>query len=85
MIARVQIVQVLVASLSSDAARGKTFELVAVTGPAQADLEPFFAALDPNSPPGLDAVRDMANMPLAEEPQRVHDDLARALQSKAAV
>ena len=44
-IARTQIAQVLVSSLSSDTAAGKTFELVAERGPAQDDLDRLFAAL----------------------------------------
>ena len=82
-IARAQIAQVLVASLASDAARGKTFELVAVKGPAQADLGPLFGALDSDQPTGLDGVRDAANMPLAEEPRRVRDDLDLVVRRRA--
>ncbi len=74
-IARSQIAQVLVASLTSEAAQAKTFELVAETGPAQVDLDALFAALDADAPGALDAVRDIANMPLDQEPQRVRDDL----------
>ena len=37
--------------------------------------EPLFAALDADSPGELDAVNDLANMPLATEPQQVRDDL----------
>lgn len=75
-IAREQIAEVLVASLTADAAIGKTFELVAEHGPAQAALEPLFAALDADAPHALDGVRDIDNMPLSAEPQRVRDDLA---------
>jgi uncharacterized protein YbjT (DUF2867 family) len=74
-IARSQIAQVLVGSLSSDAAAGKTFELVAEQGPAPTDLEPLFAALEPDRPGTLDGVGDTANMPPADEPQRVRADL----------
>lgn len=74
-IARRQIAQVLVSSLSSDAAVGKTFELVAEQGPAPTDLGPLFAALEPDPPGTLDGVHDTANMPLADEPHRVHTDL----------
>ena len=81
-IARRQLAQVLVASLTSEGARRKTFELVAVKGPAQHDLAPLFAALEPDPPGGLDAVRDLANMPLPEEPQRVRDDL-QGMKTKA--
>lgn len=76
-IARRQIAQVLIGSLSSPAAVGTTFELVAERGPAQTDLEPLFAALERDVPGSLDGVRDAANQPLEQEPQRVLDDLAR--------
>jgi len=74
-IARQQLAQVLVSSLTSAAACGKTFELVAERGPAPTDLEPLFAALDADRPGSLDAVRDLDNMPLAQEPERVQRDL----------
>jgi uncharacterized protein YbjT (DUF2867 family) len=74
-IARRQIAQVLVASLTSDSALRKSFELVATKGSAQSDLEAEFAQLDADPPDGLDAVHDMANMPLQKEPPRVRDDL----------
>ncbi len=77
-IARRQIAEVLVRSLTSPQAERKTFELVATAGAAQQDLEPLFAALDADPPRSLDAVHDSANMPLDEEPQRVRDDLAIA-------
>jgi uncharacterized protein YbjT (DUF2867 family) len=74
-IARSQIAEVLVHSLTSDQALGRTFELVATKGPAQEDLDALFAALDPDSRDSLDGVRDMPNQPLDDEPQRVKDDL----------
>lgn len=39
------------------------------------DMGPLFAALDQDAPGALDAVRDEANMPPAQEPQRVRADL----------
>ncbi len=74
-IARSQIAEVLVSSLTSDGALRKTFELVATKGPAQENLDALFAALDPDSISSLDGVRDMQNQPLEDEPQRVKDDL----------
>jgi hypothetical protein len=53
----------------------KTFELVAVNGPAQEDFDALFAALDEDQQGSLDGVRDMANMPLKDEPKRVSEDL----------
>ncbi len=75
-IARQQIAEVLVHSLTSDAARSKTFELVAERGTAPASLEPLFAALDADKAGEPDGVGDLANMPLAAEPAQVREDLA---------
>ncbi|MEU5655112.1 SDR family oxidoreductase [Streptomyces sp. NPDC047737] len=74
-IARHQIAEVLVASLTSPHAEHRTFELVAEAGPAPADLDPLFAALEQDPPGALDAVRDENNMPLEDEPRQVRDDL----------
>jgi uncharacterized protein YbjT (DUF2867 family) len=74
-ISRAQIAQVLVASLTSDAADHKTLELVAEHGPAQTDLDPLFRALQPDSAGALDAVLDRANMPLDHEPPAVLREL----------
>jgi uncharacterized protein YbjT (DUF2867 family) len=74
-VARRQIAQVLVRSLASDAAAGKTFELVAATGPAPEDFDALFAPLEADPPGAVDGVRGTANMPLNEEPERVRDDL----------
>ncbi|MBS0558415.1 MAG: SDR family oxidoreductase [Proteobacteria bacterium] len=76
-IARRQIAQVLVASLTLDAARNKTFELVAEAGPAPRDLAPLFAAVKADDTGELDGVGDAANMPPEQEPQEVRDDLRR--------
>lgn len=80
-VARRQIAEVLVRSLRSPGALRKTFELVATTGPAPEDVDALFAALDADLPGALDGVRDMANMPLEGEPQRVRDDLNDLLSS----
>ena len=77
-IARRQIAQVLVASLTAPSADRKTFELVATTGPAPDDFAALFAAVEPDPPGALDGVRDDANLPLDGEPQRVQDDLRSA-------
>jgi uncharacterized protein YbjT (DUF2867 family) len=74
-VSRRQISQVLVAALSSDAARGKTFELVAEQGPAPTELDPLFTALPTDPADGLDAPEDTPDMPLETEPERVRDDL----------
>jgi uncharacterized protein YbjT (DUF2867 family) len=74
-IARAQIARVLVDSLTTDTAKNKTFELVAEQGDAQPDLAPGFDSLESDDPASLDAIRDADNQPLADEPQRVRDDL----------
>lgn len=75
-IARHQIARVLVESLSSEAAKRLSFELVAERGPAQADLEPVFAALDKDPAGSVDGVRDQCNMPSDVEPEEVLRELA---------
>ncbi|MDB5317511.1 MAG: NAD-dependent epimerase/dehydratase [Rhodospirillales bacterium] len=75
-IARRQIAQVLVRSLTSAAALRKTFELVAEIGAESDDFDALFAFLDADAPRALDAVRDLPNMPLDEEPQSIRDELA---------
>ncbi|HMN78103.1 MAG TPA: SDR family oxidoreductase [Burkholderiaceae bacterium] len=79
-VARRQIAEVLVRSLTSNAACRKTFELVAEHGPATSDFEALFAACDADASADAegapDAVYDAANMALADEPARVRDDLA---------
>ena len=77
-VARRQIAEVPVASLTADAALRKTFELVATKGPAQLDLEAEFARLDTDPPGALDAAHDLANMPLPQESQRVRDEVHAA-------
>ena len=74
-VARRQIAQVLVRSLTSDAALRRTFELVAERGSASTDFDGLFAALQADLPGSLDGVRDADNQPLADEPARVREDL----------
>jgi uncharacterized protein YbjT (DUF2867 family) len=74
-VARRQIARVLVRSLSSDQALRKTFELISDKGPEAKDFDALFALLKADPPRALDAVCDMANMALEDEPQRVRDDL----------
>jgi uncharacterized protein YbjT (DUF2867 family) len=76
-VARAQIAEVLVRSLTSANATRKTFELVAERGPATEDFEVLFAALDADISGELDGVRDAPNMPLPQEPERVREDLHR--------
>ena len=62
--------------LSSPGAVRKTFELVATAGPPPEDFDALFAAVDEDPTDALGGVRDTANMPVEDEPQRVRDDLA---------
>ncbi len=54
-------------------------ELVATIGPAPDDFDALFAPLDADPSRALDGLHDMANIPLEDEPQRVHDDLDAVL------
>ena len=83
-IARHQIAEVLVHSLTSDEALRKTFELVATKGPAPENLNPLFATLEADPQGAFDGVRDMGNMPVNDEPQRVRDDLTAVLARRSA-
>ncbi|ATA20774.1 uncharacterized protein YbjT (DUF2867 family) [Gibbsiella quercinecans] len=74
-VSREQIAQVLVSALSNDAAKNKTFELVAVRGKAQQDLTPLFADLRTDNPQKNDGVLDMDNMPLSEEPECIINEI----------
>lgn len=82
-IARRQIAEVLVHSLTSDHALRKTLELVADKGPAQADLDAVFASLQADQAHALDGVMDLPNQPLDQEPKRVIDEL-NAVRARAA-
>jgi len=53
-----------------------TFELVATAGPAPSDLDALLAPLDADPGGSLDGVPDAADMPLADEPEQVRNDLA---------
>jgi uncharacterized protein YbjT (DUF2867 family) len=74
-VARRQLAQMLVHSLTSDAADRKTFELIAERGPEPPDLDALLAAIDADAPRALDAAHDNANMPISEEPAAVRRDL----------
>ena len=76
-VARAQIAQVLVRSLTCVSATRKTFELVAERGAASMDFDALFAALDADTAGEPDAVRDAPNLPLQDEPERVREDLRR--------
>ncbi|MGZ4814736.1 MAG: hypothetical protein ACXVZV_04985, partial [Terriglobales bacterium] len=79
-IARKQLAEVLVRSLTSDHAVRKTFELVSTRGAEQEDLDALFGSLNLDPPGAVDGVHDTANMPVEEESKRVREDL-HAVQS----
>ena len=76
-ISRRQLAEVLVGSLSSDAAMSKTFELHAVRGEPQPDLGPLFADLEPDTAGSIHGCRDAQNMLLENEPQAIRSDIRR--------
>jgi uncharacterized protein YbjT (DUF2867 family) len=77
-IGRDQLAEVLVRSLLTDTALGKTFELFAERGPAPSDWTGLFGALAADPAGGLDAAGDPAGLPtVGEEPVAVQEDLAR--------
>jgi uncharacterized protein YbjT (DUF2867 family) len=78
-IARAQIAEVLVHSLTSGSALRKTFELVSVPGLPPADLDELLSALEVDPPGALDGVLDLPNLPIEDEPARVREDLARVV------
>ncbi|GKT19928.1 SDR family oxidoreductase [Acidovorax sp. SUPP2522] len=77
-VSRYQIAQVLVYCLTSESALHKTFELVAERGSATVDFEAMFRSLKADLPGSMDGVRDAPNMPMAQEPPHVLDDLVHA-------
>jgi hypothetical protein len=72
---RVSAAQMLVHSLTSQAAERKTFELIAERGPEPSDLDLLLAAIDTDGPGAIDAAHDNANMPISAEPAPVRRDL----------
>lgn len=71
-------------SLTSDRALPKTFELIATKGPAPHDFDVLIALLDADPQGTLDRVRDTANEPFEEDPERVRDDLDAVLARESA-
>lgn len=65
----------MVSALTNDAAKNKTFELVAERGEEQADLTPLFEALQMDNPKNVDGILDMNNMSLADEPDCIVSEL----------
>jgi uncharacterized protein YbjT (DUF2867 family) len=77
-IGRDQLAELLVRSLLTDTALGRTFELFAEPGPAPTDWDGLFAGLRPDPAGSLDAVADPESLPaVADEPAPVPADIAR--------
>jgi uncharacterized protein YbjT (DUF2867 family) len=77
-IGRDQLAEVLVRSLLTDTAVGRTFELFAEPGPAPSDWTGLFGVLSPDPAGGPDAAGDPVTLPpVGEEPSVVQEDLAR--------
>jgi uncharacterized protein YbjT (DUF2867 family) len=75
-IGREQVAEVLVRSLLSDAAVGRTFELFAEHGGAPSDWDGLFAPLTADAAGGLDAAHDPNALPaLDQEPEIVRADV----------
>jgi len=83
-IARRQLAEVLVRSLYSKEAIGKTFELHAIKGSAQSNFDPLFFKLDSDRPGSIHGIHDIQNMPLEDEPQNIRMDIQNA-QSAASI
>lgn len=80
-ISRRQLAKILLWSLRSEAAQGKTFELTSDVGAQQEDLDAVAAALEPDIPGAIDAVRDAPNMPLIGEPEHIRVELEQVRDS----
>jgi hypothetical protein len=77
-VSRETVAEVLVRSLRSDHAVGRTFELFSESGPAPSDWDALFSTLDADS--GLDGAHDAPTLPVAREPRNVRADLERYLE-----
>lgn len=82
-VGRDQLAEVLVRSLITDTAIGKTFELFAERGPAPSDWPGVFAPLVADTPGGLDGTGDRSGPELSREPAVVQRDVA-ALRARGA-
>jgi uncharacterized protein YbjT (DUF2867 family) len=74
-VSREQVAEVLIRSLLTDTAAGKTFEVYATSGQETTDWNGLFGTVVPDAVGALDGVRDTNNLPLDEEPAPVREDL----------
>ena len=73
-----QLAEVLVRSLLTDTAVGRTFELFATPGPAPTDWDGLFEPLAPDATGVLDGAADPDTLPtLDQEPEEVRADVTR--------
>ena len=75
-IGRDQLAEVLVRSLITDTALGRTFELFADRGPAPSDWTRLFAPLNADTPGSLDGAGDRTGPALSGEPAVLQRDVA---------
>jgi hypothetical protein len=78
-VGRGQLAEVLVRSLLSDTAEGRTFELFAVEGERPSDWDGLFATTAPDLPGSLDGAADAEDVPLEAEAARVRRDVEALL------
>jgi uncharacterized protein YbjT (DUF2867 family) len=76
-VSRETVAEVLVRSLTSDTAVGRTFELFSEPGTEPSDWDTMFATVDADA--GLDGAHDAATLPVTGEPGNVRADLDRYL------
>jgi hypothetical protein len=76
-IGRGQLAEVLVRSVLTDTAIGRTFELFAAAGAPPTDWDDLFGALTPDASDALDGARDPQQPALDDEPAVVREDIAR--------
>jgi uncharacterized protein YbjT (DUF2867 family) len=77
-IARDQLAEVIVRSVLTPTAVGKTFELFATAGDPPSDWDALFAALAADDAGALDGAADRATSPpLEQEPPAVREDISR--------
>ncbi|WP_435110934.1 SDR family oxidoreductase [Nocardiopsis synnemataformans] len=78
-IGRAQLAEVLVRSLLTDTAVGRTFELFAAEGAAPSDWDGVFAGLSADTPGALSGARDTGVPDPDREPETVRADIAELL------
>ena len=75
-VSREDVAEVLIRSLLTDEAAGKTFELYATAGEATSDWAGLFGTAIADTAGALDGAKDTENLPLDKEPDPVREDVA---------